>query len=418
MTLYSAIVIAIVVIMFVLRLWLSILNFQYRNQPVADNVKHIYTPERYSKWLNYTMDNFRFGLLTKGVSLFVIIILLLTGGFALIANWTQSLTGSDLLAQLLFFAVLIIGSQLIDTPFEYYQTFVIEEKYGFNKTTKKTFFLDIVKNILVASILGGALLSGLFWLVNLFADQFVLLVAGIWLALAAVMVLLSMFNGVLVRVFNKLTPLPEGSLRERIESMASGVGFRLRRIFVMDASSRSTKLNAFFTGLGRTKEIVLFDTLIEKLSEEEVLSVMAHEIAHSVHKDVHRMLLESVIIFGVYASLLGFIFQTSEFALAFGFEQAHFGFNLVLFYVLISPVSFLVNLPRMYFSRKAEFKADAYSATKIDKQHMISALTVLARESLSNLSPHPLFVKLYYSHPPMSERLSALEKVPALTSHA
>ena len=418
MTLYSAIVIAIVVIMFVLRLWLSILNFQYRNQPVADNVKHIYTPERYSKWLNYTMDNFRFGLLTKGVSLFVIIILLLTGGFALIANWTQSLTGSDLLAQLLFFAVLIIGSQLIDTPFEYYQTFVIEEKYGFNKTTKKTFFLDIVKNILVVSILGGALLSGLFWLVNLFADQFVLLVAGIWLALAAVIVLLSMFNGVLVRVFNKLTPLPEGSLRERIESMASGVGFRLRRIFVMDASSRSTKLNAFFTGLGRTKEIVLFDTLVEKLSEEEVLSVMAHEIAHSVHKDVHRMLLESVIIFGVYASLLGFIFQTSEFALAFGFEQAHFGFNLVLFYVLISPVSFLVNLPRMYFSRKAEFKADAYSATKIDKQHMISALTVLARESLSNLSPHPLFVKLYYSHPPMSERLSALEKVPALTSHA
>ena len=418
MTLYSTIVIAVVVLMFVLRLWLSILNYQHRNQPIADNVKHIYTAERYNKWLNYTMDNFRFGLLTKGVSLLVIVTLLLTGGFALIANWTQSLTGSDLLAQLLFFAVLIVGNQLIDTPFEYYQTFVIEEKYGFNKTKKKTFFLDIVKNILVASILGGALLFGLYWLVNLFADQFVLLVTGVWVALAVVIVLLSMFNGVLVRVFYKLTPLPEGSLRERIEAMAAGVGFRLRRIFVMDASSRSTKLNAFFTGLGRTKEIVLFDTLIDKLTEEEVLSVMAHEIAHSVHKDVHRMLLENVIVFGVYASLLGFIFQTPEFALSFGFDQAHFGFNLVLFSVLISPVAFLVNLPRMYFSRKAEFKADAYSATKIDKQHMIGALTVLAREDLSNLSPHPLYVKLFYSHPPMSERLAALEKVPALTSHA
>jgi len=418
MTLYSTIVIAVVVLMFVLRLWLSILNYQYRNQPIAENVKHIYTPQRYNKWLNYTMDNFRFGLLTKGVSLLVIVTLLLTGGFALIANWTESLTGSNLLAQLLFFAVLIVGNQLIDTPFEYYQTFVIEEKYGFNKTTKKTFFLDIVKNILVVTILGGALLSGLSWLVNLFADQLLLFVVGVWVALAVVIVLLSMFNGVLVRVFYKLTPLPEGSLRERIEAMAAGVGFRLRRIFVMDASSRSTKLNAFFTGLGRTKEIVLFDTLLNKLNEEEVLSVMAHEIAHSVHKDVHRMLLENVIVFGVYASLLGFIFQTPEFALAFGFNQAHFGFNLVLFMVLISPVAFLVNLPRMYFSRQAEFKADAYSATKIDKQHMIGALTVLAREDLSNLSPHPLYVKLFYSHPPMAERLAALEKVPALTSHA
>jgi len=231
MTLYSTIVIAVVVLMFALRLWLSILNYQFRNQPIAENVKHIYTPQRYKKWLNYTMDNFRFGLLTKGVSLLVIISLLLTGGFALIANWTESITASDLLAQLLFFAVLIVANQLIDTPFEYYQTFVIEEKYGFNKTTKKTFFLDIVKNILVVTILGGALLSGLYWLVNLFADQLFLFVVGVWMALAVVIVLLSMFNGVLVRVFYKLTPLPEGSLRDRIEAMAAGVGFRLRRIF-------------------------------------------------------------------------------------------------------------------------------------------------------------------------------------------
>ena len=417
MTTYSFLVIAVVVLMFALRLWLSILNYQYRLQPIPENVSHIYTEARYKKWLNYTMDNFRFGLLTKGVSLVVIVSFLVFGGFAFVAQWTDSFTSSELIAQWLFFAVLMLGNQLIDTPFEYYQTFVIEEKYGFNKTTKKTFVLDIVKNMLVGIFLGGALLTGLYWLVNLFANQFILFVAGVWIALSVVLVLLSMFNGLLIRLFYKLTPLPEGTLRERIEAMATGVGFRLRRIFVMDASSRSTKLNAFFTGLGRTKEIVLFDTLVDKLSEEEVLSVMAHEIAHSVNKDVHRMLLENIVVFGVYASLLGFIFQTPEFALSFGFEQAHFGFNLVLFAILISPAAFLVNLPRMYFSRKAEFKADAYSATKIDKQHMINALTVLAREDLSNLSPHPLFVKLFYSHPPMHERLAALEKLSPLTSH-
>jgi STE24 endopeptidase len=183
----------------------------------------------------------------------------------------------------------------------------------------------------------------------------------------------------------------------------------------MDASSRSAKLNAFFTGLGKTKEIVLFDTLVAKLTEDEVVSVMAHEIAHSVHKDVHRMILENVIVFGVYATVLGLLFQTPEFSLAFGFEQAHFGFTLVLFAVLISPISFLVNVPRMYLSRIAEFKADAYSALKIDKTHMMSALTTLAREDLANLTPHPLYVAFYYSHPPMSERLAALSNLPSLS---
>jgi STE24 endopeptidase len=415
MNVYAIIVIGILVAMYALRLILSILNYRHRTQPVPKNVAHIYTKARYQKWLSYSMENFRFGLLTQGLSLAVLVVLLLTGAFASLASVTTQWTPSGLFANLIFFGILMVAQQLFDTPFEWYQTFHIEEKYGFNKTTPKTFGVDLLKNIALISVFGGALLSGLYFLVAAFETNLSGLILGVWATLSLVFILVAMFNGWLVRLFYKLSPLPEGTLRASIEALATTVGFRVKRIFVMDASSRSTKLNAFFTGLGKTKEIVLFDTLIHKLSEEEVASVMAHEIAHSLHKDVHRMLMENVIVFGVYAALLGFLFQTPEFALAFGFDQAHFGFTLILFGVLMSPISFLVNVPRMYLSRKAEFKADAYSASQIDKAHMMSALTTLAREDLSNLSPHPLYVALYYSHPPMSERLRALSSLPSST---
>jgi len=415
MNLYSSSIIGILVVMYTIRLVLSILNYRYRTSTIPENVSHIYSKARYKKWLNYSMENFRFGLITKGVSVVLIVTLLLTGSFAQIATLTQSWTSSELFGSVFFFLVLLVANQLLDTPFEYYQTFVIEAKYGFNKTTKKTFALDIVKNITLSSLLGFGLLSGLYGLVQLFANEIPWFVVGVWAGLSILFVLIAMFNGFFVRLFYKLSPLAQGELRSRIEHLASSVGFRLKRIFVMDASSRSAKLNAFFTGLGKTKEIVLFDTLVAKLTEDEVMSVMAHEIAHSVHKDVHRMILENVIVFGVYATVLGFLFQTPEFSLAFGFEQAHFGFTLILFAVLISPISFLVNVPRMYLSRIAEFKADAYSALKIDKTHMMSALTTLAREDLANLTPHPLYVAFYYSHPPMSERLAALSNLPSLS---
>jgi STE24 endopeptidase len=408
-------VIAILIGMYLIRLLLSILNYRHRTAAIPENVAHIYTKARYQKWLNYNMENFRFGLITKGVSLLLIVTLLLTGLFADLATVTQSWTSSQLFGSLFFFGILLVANQLVDTPFEVYQTFVIEAKYGFNKTTPKTFVVDMVKNVVLSALLGFGLLSGLYGLVQWFADDLMVFVVGVWIALSVLFVLIAMFNGFFVRLFYKLSPLEEGTLRTRIEGLARGVGFRLKRIFVMDASSRSTKLNAFFTGLGKTKEIVLFDTLINKLTEDEVMSVMAHEIAHSLHKDVHRMIVENVVVFGVYAMVLGVLFQTPEFALGFGFDQAHFGFTLILFGVLISPISVLVNVPRMYLSRVAEFKADAYSATKVDKSHMMSALTTLAREDLGNLTPHPLYVALYYSHPPMSERLAALSKRPSLT---
>lgn len=407
MTTLNWIIIGIMVLMYVLQTVMSLLNYSYRNQPIPENVKEVYDDARYQKWLSYTMENFRFGLITRTIRTAGILALLLFGGFAAINDLTA--VASEWLSQGLFLVVLIVLSTIIELPFDYYQTFSIEERYGFNRTTKQTFILDTVKNVILSSALLFGVYSFLYFIYSVFADQLLLLIVGVWAGLSLLFILLAVFNGLFVRLFNKLTPLDEGSLKTRINELAADAGFTLKRIFVMDASKRSAKLNAFFTGLGKTKEIVLFDTLIDKMSEEEVLSVMAHEIAHYLHKDVYRLIVENIVIFAVYASVLGLVFGQPDLMGGFGFETFNVAFGLLLFTFVISPISFIVSIPRMYFSRVAEFKADAYSATKIDKEHMIHALKVLAKESLSNLTPHPWYVKLYYSHPPMSERIAALE---------
>lgn len=407
MTTLNWLIIGIMVSMYVIQTIMSLLNYSYRNTPIPENVKEVYDEDRYQKWLSYTMENFRFGLITRTIRTVGIIALLLFGGFAYVNELTA--TGNEWLSQGLFLVVLIVLSTLIELPFDYYQTFSIEERYGFNRSTKQTFFMDAIKNVVLSSALLFGLYSFLYFIYSIFADQLLYLIVGVWAGLSILFILIAMFNGLIVRVFNKLTPLEEGSLKTRINELATDAGFTLKRVFVMDASKRSAKLNAFFTGLGKTKEIVLFDTLIEKMSEEEVLSVMAHEIAHYLHKDVYRMIVENIVIFAVYASVLGLVFSQSDLMSGFGFASFNVAFGFLLFTFIISPISFVVSIPRMYLSRVAEYKADAYSATKIDKSHMIHALKVLAKESLSNLTPHPWYVKLYYSHPPMSERIAALE---------
>jgi len=407
MTTLNWLIIGIMVSMYGIQTIMSLLNYSYRNTPIPENVKEVYDEDRYQKWLSYTMENFRFGLITRTIRTVGIIALLLFGGFAYVNELTA--TGNEWLSQGLFLVVMIVVSTLIELPFDYYQTFSIEERYGFNRSTKQTFFMDAIKNVVLISALLFGVYSFLYFIYSIFADQLLFLIVGVWAGLSVLFILIAMFNGLIVRVFNKLTPLEDGSLKTRINDLATDAGFTLKRVFVMDASKRSAKLNAFFTGLGKTKEIVLFDTLIEKMSEEEVLSVMAHEIAHYLHKDIYRMIAENILIFAVYAAALGLVFSQPDLMSGFGFSSFNVAFGFLLFTFIISPISFVVSIPRMYLSRVAEYKADAYSATKIDKSHMIHALKVLAKESLSNLTPHPWYVKLYYSHPPMSERIAALE---------
>lgn len=405
-------IVGLILLMFVLDLVVSLLNYNYRNKPIPENVKDIYDQERYEKWLNYTMDNMRFGIIKKVFDTLLMVSLLLFGFFGVLEGWTNSWFISPTLRTLSFLGVILIGLSIINIPFSYYSTFVIEEKYGFNKTTKKTFVFDFIKNLILMTVLVGALIALFSFLYLQFADRLWLFVLFAWIALSIIIVLMFILNvKVFVKLFNKLSPLPEGELRTRIEAMANEVGFKVTAISSMDASKRSTKLNAFFSGLGKTREVVLFDTLIEKLSDDEILSVLAHELGHAMHKDAPRMIFQRVIIFGLYAAIIGLIMQSANLATAFGLSGVHLGFGLILFSILIEPIDFILGIPLNYLSRKAEYAADAFSAKYVDKKHMMSALRILVTENYSNLNPHPIYILLHYSHPAIPDRLGALEKI-------
>jgi STE24 endopeptidase len=244
-----------------------------------------------------------------------------------------------------------------------------------------------------------------------FANNLWFFVLYAWVILTIVMIILFVLNTkVFVKIFNKLTPLPEGDLREKIHSLAEKVGFNVKAISVMDASKRSTKLNAFFSGLGKTREVVLYDTLVEKLDDEEILSVLAHELGHAVHKDIPRMLALQIAMFGLYAVVIGFILQSDALAQAFGLSGVHLGFGLLLFSILMAPLDLLISLPVNAISRKAEYAADAFAAKYAGKVSTMKALKLLAQENLANLTPHPVYVKVHYNHPTIPQRLEAIQQ--------
>ena len=402
-------VIGIILIMFTFNLWVSLLNYRQRWQPIPKIVEGVYDKEKYTKWLSYSMENLRLELVSKGIDLILMLILLLSGAFGWLERTTNAWFDHEILRTLAFLGVYVLFfNLLINLPLAYYGIFVIEEKYGFNKSTRKTFFLDQVKNLLLIAVLGGGLTAGLQALFQVFADRLWLFILLAWASASLVMAVMITLNKFFVKIFNKLAPLPEGTLREQIEALAASVGFRVSAISVMDASRRSTRLNAFFSGLGRTREVVLYDTLIEKMGEDEITAVLAHELGHAIHKDIPRMLLQQVILFGAYLALFGLVAGSDSLAQAFGLSGAHFGFSLLLFSILISPLDFLLDIPMNHFSRKAEYAADAFAAGKTSREAMGNALVCLAQENLSNLNPHPLFVLLHYNHPTLAQRLRAI----------
>ena len=220
-----------------------------------------------------------------------------------------------------------------------------------------------------------------------------------------------LYTSVFIYIFNKLTPLEDGELKDEINKFAKNVGYEISKISVMDASRRSSKLNAFFSGFGKFKKIVLYDTLIEKMSTEQIVAVLAHEIGHNKFKHIWFNITQMVIVMGIYVSLFGFILKNQVFASSFGFTEINFGFALILFTVVISPISMLIGVLTSWFSRKHEYQADHFAATKYGIMHMEEALKVLSRENFANLTPHPLYVKLTYSHPPIVSRIKAIRKI-------
>lgn len=402
------IIIAILVFDYVFDRIVDYLNARRWSNQLPDELKGIYDEEKYRTSQDYHRENMRFGLLTSGLSFVMIMVFLLAGGFpwldALVRQFTQHPIGMALL----FFGIVGLASDLLSTPFDAYDTFVIEEKYGFNRTTVKTYILDKLKGWLLAVILGGGLLTLFVWFYQVAGSWFWLYA---WLFLTAFSIFMSMFYSTLiVPLFNKQTPLEQGELRDAIENFAQKAGFKLQNIFVIDGSKRSSKANAYFSGLGAKKRIVLFDTLIKEHSTEELTAILAHEIGHYKKKHIVKGMVISAIHSGLMLFLLGMFINNPNLSLALGVEQSSFHIGIIAFGLLYSPMSTLLGIFGNWLSRKHEYEADAFAAQKHSAQHLQQALKRLSVNNLSNLRPHPLHVFINYSHPPLLKRLEHLEK--------
>lgn len=402
------VLLSVIGIMFVLKLIVKVLNYKNKNKPIPENVKGLYDQDTYQKWLSYTMDNFKFSILTNTLETLILIGLLLFGLFGTLETFVSSLTSSNVLQILGFMFGFFLIQFVIGLPFSYYQTFVIETKYGFNKTTKGLFVKDIIKNVILTIIFGGGIVALLNLIYEAFKDNITLFIGITYAVIVVVMLSLFIFNGVFVRIFNKLTPIEEGSLKEKIDALSTQLGFKVKRIYKMDGSKRSTKLNAFFTGIGATKEVVLFDTLMDKLSEDQILSVLAHELGHATHKDTLKLLVEQVIVIFMYVSVLALILTQETLYVPFGLSSIHFGFSLILLTIVLEPIQMVIGMVTNKISRTFEYKADSFAAKHTSKEAMISALKVLVLENYANLTPHPLYEFLYYNHPNISKRIESI----------
>lgn len=405
------ILLLLLLVMFVFDTTLSVLNYRNRKAKMPESVKDIYDPDKYATWLNYNMANFKLGMFSSAVSTGLMILLLSFNFFGFLEQWVSPLSDSVIIETLLFMFFYYLLTSLVSIPIEYYHIFEIEASFGFNKMTKKLFIIDLAKGFILTLVLGGGIIALLHLLYLQFESNVILFIILSYLLLAMIMVLVIFLQKYFMRWFNKIIPLEEGPLKASIDALGERLGFSVKKIFVLDASKRSTKLNAYFSGIGRQKEVVLFDTLIAKLTEDEILAVLAHELGHATHKDTLKGLLRTLLLLFVYVGMVALILLTPSLFTAFGLSGVHFGFTLVLLFILLEPVQILISLFTNYESRKAEYKADRFAALNTSKEAMISALRKLSVENFSNLTPHPLYVKIHYSHPPISSRIEAISKI-------
>ncbi len=387
--------------------FLGELNRRSWSSKVPDKLTDVYPDEKFQQQKKYRIINYKFGLLSSAFSLLLIVIVLWFNGFAYLDSLIKGFSHNQYWQHLLFFGVIGLVSTLLSIPFSIFDTFVIEEKFGFNKTTPLTFITDILKSLFLGALIGGLLLFIVIWFFN-WAGSYFWLYA--WVVLAIFLVGISKFyTTIILPVFNKQTPLENGELRSSIEEMSSKAGFNLDNVFVMDGSKRSTKANAFFSGFGKNKRIVLYDTLINDLKKDEIVAVLAHEIGHYKLKHVIRGTLLGVGQAGVTLFLLGWFVNHPAISNALGVAVPSFHIGLLGFGLLYTPVSAILGLGMTILSRKQEYEADAFASKYADAIALQSALKKLSASSLSNPTPHPWFVFFNYSHPPLLKRLEALD---------
>ena len=400
-TLYY-LIIGIIVLDFTIDKILDTLNARHFDDPVPNELSDVYDQEAYEKSQRYKKERYRFGLITSTFSVLLTLGFLIFGGFPLVDGIARSISDNSIIIALVFFGIIMFGSDLITLPFSYYSTFVIEEKYGFNKMDLKTFILDKLKGWLMIAIIGGGILALIIWFYQFAEDDFWWYA---WILVAVFTVFMNMFYAkLIVPLFNKQTPLEDGSLRNKIENYSEKVGFQLKNIFVIDGSKRSTKANAYFSGFGSEKRITLFDTLINDLEEEEIVAVLAHEVGHYKKKHIIFNLFASILTTGFTLWLLSVFVGNPLLSEALGVEIPSFHIGLVAFGILYSPISEITGLIMNLLSRKFEYQADDFAKKTYKGEALISSLKKLSRNTLSNLTPHKAYVFVHYSHPSLLQR--------------
>ena len=387
---------------------LEYVNSKNWKDSVPDTLKDFYKESDYKKAKSYKLDRDKVSLISSLISTTLTIIFIFSGFYGKVSDYSLYYFDNLFLQSAGFFLFFLLISTIISLPISYYSIFTIEEKYGFNKSTMSTFIKDKIKGLIISLLIGGFILYISIQLYNFFEANFWL---WLWVFLSAIIIFTNIFyTTLIVPIFNKLSPLEEGSLKNKIERYSKKIGYSLDKIFVIDGSKRSSKANAFFSGLGPKKTIALFDTLIDKHEEDELVAVLAHEVGHYKKNHIKQGLLLSISQVGIICYALQFCLNEPNLSLALGGLESSFHLSLIAFSFLFSPLSIIIGIGMNIFSRKNEYEADKYAKETYNGESLKNALKKLSSDSLTNLYPHPLYVFVHYSHPPLLKRLEALDR--------
>ena len=401
-------IIGIIVFEFVFERILEFLNFKSLTSVLPSELHDVSNQEKYEKAILYQKEYSRFDFFSSSFNFVLIMLMFFFGGFAWIDSFVRQFSDNEIIIALLFFGTIMIALKIVDIPLSYYATYKIEEKYNLNNTTLTTFFSDIIKGVLLTVIIGGAVLWLIVWF-YLNTQQFFWLYA--WVFVSAFSLFMAMFYSTLiVPLFNKQTPLEDGELKDAILLFCKKVDFELDNVFIIDGSKRSSKGNAYFTGLGSKKRIVLYDTLIQSLTTDEIVAVLAHEIGHYKRKHVISSIITGIIQTGLIFYILSIFISQTVLSEALGAGQHSFHLALITFSILFSPISTIINLALNYFSRKNEYEADLFATQHFNGEHLINALKKLSMQNLSNFTPHRFYVFVNYSHPTLLQRIEYIRK--------
>lgn len=407
------IIILIISLDYLLGVYLDYLNKKQSLTGIPEELKGLYDAEKVEQQKDYFFANYKFGQISNLFSFVVMLLMFFLFGFAFFDNIARGISENTIIIALLFFGMLYLANDLISIPFSAFHTFKIEEKFGFNKTTPKLFVSDIIKEWIMTAILGGAIIA-LLMVIYQYTGAYFWVIGWAFMSILSIFMIM-FYSNLIVPLFNKQTPLEEGELRNKIEDFCQKAGFELDNLFVIDGSKRTTKANAYFSGLGKKKRIVLYDTLIEKLTPEEIVAVLVHEIGHYKHKHTLMMLIISILNTGIMFYLLSLALGTPEngnmyIAEALGSSNPSFQFGVIVFGILYTPISTFLGVFINIISRKNEYQADNFAKENGLGAPLGEALKKLSTSSLSNLNPHPKYVFFHYSHPTLLQRLKNLKR--------